>query len=208
MKVWGLTGSIGMGKSTAARAFRRLGVPVFDADAAVHALQAKGGRAVRPIAAAFPGSVQDGAVDREALRRAVLGDPAALKRLEAIVHPLVRAEQQRFLARWRGRGARLVVLDIPLLFETRRGQHAGLAGGGVQRQRREFDAILVVSAPAAVQRARVLLRGGMTEARLAAIRARQMPDAEKRRRADHVIRTGLSRHHAQAAVRRLVRGVR
>jgi dephospho-CoA kinase len=195
MKVWGLTGGIGMGKSTAARAFQRLGVPVFDADAAVHRLQAKGGRAVRPIAAAFPGSVKQGAVDREALRRVVLGDAAALKRLEAIVHPLVRAEQQRFLARWRGRGARLVVLDIPLLFETR-------------QNLREFDAILVVSAPAAVQRARVLRRRGMTEERLAAIRARQMPDAEKRRRADHVIRTGLSRHHAQAAVRRLVQGAR
>jgi dephospho-CoA kinase len=195
MKVWGLTGGIGMGKSTAARAFRRLGVPVFDADAAVHALQAKGGRAVRPIAAAFPGSVREGAVDREALRRAVLGDPAALGRLEAIVHPLVRREQERFLARWRGRGARLVVLDIPLLFETR-------------ADRRGLDAVLVVSAPAAVQRARVLARPGMTPQRLAAILARQMPDAEKRRRADHVIRTGLSRHHAQAAVRRLVRSAR
>jgi dephospho-CoA kinase len=170
MKVWGLTGGIGMGKSTAARAFRRLGVPVFDADAAVHALQAKGGRAV-------------------------LGDPAALGRLEAIVHPLVRREQERFLARWRGRGARLVVLDIPLLFETR-------------ADRRGLDAVLVVSAPAAVQRARVLARPGMTPQRLAAILARQMPDAEKRRRADHVIRTGLSRHHAQAAVRRLVRSAR
>jgi dephospho-CoA kinase len=192
LKIWGLTGSIGMGKSTAARAFRRLGVPVFDADAAVHALQAKGGRAVRPIGAAFPGTVTGGAVDREALRRAVLGDPAALKRLEAIVHPLVRAEQRRFLARWRGRGARLVVLDIPLLFETR-------------RPSREFDAVIVVSAPAAVQRARVLARRGMTESRLDAILARQMPDAEKRRRATHVIRTGLSRRHAEAAVRRLVR---
>jgi dephospho-CoA kinase len=131
-------------------------------------------------------------VDREALRRAVLGDPAALRRLEAIVHPLVRAEQQRFLGRWRGRGARLVVLDIPLLFETR-------------RRGREFDAVLVVSAPASVQRARVLARRGMTESRLAAILARQMPDAETRRRADHVIRTGLSRRHADAAVRRLVR---
>lgn len=191
MKIWGLTGSIGMGKSTAARAFRRLGVPVFDADAAVHALQAKGGRAVRPIGAAFPGAVKAGAVDREALRRAVLGDAAALKRLEAIVHPLVRAEQRRFLARWRGRGARLVVLDIPLLFET--------------RVPREFDAVLVVSAPSAVQRARVLARRGMTESRLDAILARQMPDAEKRRRATHVIRTGLSRRHAEAAVRRLVR---
>ncbi len=191
MKVWGLTGGIGMGKSTAARAFRRLGVPVFDADAAVHRLQARGGRAVRPIAAAFPGAVKEGAVDREALRRAVLGDPVALARLEAIMHPLVRREQERFLARWRGRGARLVVLDIPLLFETR-------------PDRRGLDAILVVSAPASVQRARVLARPGMTPQRLAAILARQMPDAAKRRRADHVIRTGLSRHHAQAAVRRLV----
>jgi dephospho-CoA kinase len=195
MKVWGLTGGIGMGKSTAARAFRRLGVPVFDADAAVHRLQARGGRAVRPIAAAFPGAVKEGAVDREALRRAVLGDPAALARLEAIMHPLVRREQERFLARWRGRGARLVVLDIPLLFETR-------------PDRRGLDAILVVSAPAPVQRARVLARPGMTPQRLAAILARQMPDAAKRRRADHVIRTGLSRHHAQAAVRRLVRSAR
>ncbi|WP_027283490.1 dephospho-CoA kinase [Rubritepida flocculans] len=195
MKVWGLTGGIGMGKSTAARAFRRLGVPVFDADAAVHRLQARGGRAVRPIAAAFPGAVKEGAVDREALRRAVLGDPAALARLEAIMHPLVRREQERFLARWRGRGARLVVLDIPLLFETR-------------PDRRGLDAILVVSAPAPVQRARVLARPGMTPQRLAAILARQMPDAAKRRRADHVIRTGLSRHHAQAAVRRLVRRAR
>jgi dephospho-CoA kinase len=206
MKVWGLTGGIGMGKSTAARAFRRLGVPVFDADAAVHALQAKGGRAVRPIAAAFPGSVREGAVDREALRRAVLGDPAALGRLEAIVHPLVRREQERFLARWRGRGARLVVLDIPLLFETR--ARAAARRAGAPRRGREFDAILVVSAPASVQRARVLARPGMTPQRLAAILARQMPDAEKRRRADHVIRTGLSRHHAQAAVRRLVRSAR
>ena len=193
MKIWGLTGSIGMGKSTAARAFRRQGVPIFDADAAVHALQAKGGRAVRPIALAFPGTERHGATDREALRRAVLGQPAALRILERILHPLVRAEQARFLRRWHGRGASLVVLDIPLLFETR-------------PNLREFDRILVVSAPAGVQRARVLARGGMSEARLAAIRARQIPDAEKRRRADVVIRTGLSRYHAQAAVRRLIKG--
>ena len=191
MRVWGLTGSIGMGKSTAARAFRRLRVPVFDADAAVHALQGPRGAALRPIEAAFPGSTGPEGVRREVLRTAVLGDPAALKRLEAIIHPLVRREQQRFLGRWRGRGARLVVLDIPLLFETR-------------RNLREFDAILVVSAPAAVQRARVLARPGMTEQRLAAILARQMPDAQKRRRASHVIPTGLSRHHAQARVRRLL----
>ncbi|WP_424813326.1 dephospho-CoA kinase [Roseococcus sp. YIM B11640] len=191
MKVWGLTGSIGMGKSTAARSFRQLGIPVFDADLAVHRLQAPGGRAVAPIGRAFPGTVTNGVLSREALRNAVLGKPAELKRLERIVHPLVRREQERFLARARGRGESLVVLDIPLLFETR-------------RDLREFDAILVVSAPAAVQRARVLGRGGMTEERLAAIRARQMPDAEKRRRADVVIRTGLSRRHAQAAVKRLV----
>jgi dephospho-CoA kinase len=195
MRVWGLTGSIGMGKSTAAGTFQRLRVPVFDADAAVHALQARGGRAVRPIARAFPGSERDGATDREALRRAVLGQPEALKRLERIIHPLVRDEQARFLRRWRGRGAPLVVLDIPLLFETR-------------RDLREFDRIIVVSAPAAVQRQRVLRRPGMTEARLAAILARQMPDAEKRRRADVVIPTGLSRHHAQAAVRRLIQEMR
>ncbi len=191
MRVWGLTGSIGMGKSTASGAFRRLGVPIFDADAAVHALQAKGGRAVRPIEREFPGTTGDGVVLREKLRSAVLGDPAALKRLEAIMHPLVRDEQRRFLGRERGRGTRLVVLDIPLLFETR-------------RDLSEFDRILVVSAPAAVQRSRVLRRKGMTEERLDAILSRQMPDAEKRRRADVIIRTGLSRRHAEAAVRRLV----
>lgn len=194
MKVLGLTGGIGMGKSTAAAMFRRLGVPVFDADATVHRLQARGGRAVRPIAEAFPGTVRDGRVDREALRRAVLGNPAALKRLERIVHPLVREEERRFLARARRRGEKLVVLDIPLLFET----------GGDRR----VDEVVVVSAPPAVQRARVLLRGGMTEERLAAILARQMPDAQKRRRANYVIRTGLSRHHAQRAIRRLVERLR
>jgi dephospho-CoA kinase len=191
LRIWGLTGSIGMGKSTASLAFRRLGVPVFDADAAVHALQARGGRAVRPIEREFPGTTADGVVIREKLRAAVLGQPAALKRLEAIMHPLVRNEQRRFLGRERGRGTRLVVLDIPLLFETR-------------QDLSEFDRILVVSAPAAVQRARVLARHGMTAERLAAILARQMPDAEKRRRADVVIRTGLSRRHAESAVRRLV----
>nr|WP_314075840.1 dephospho-CoA kinase [uncultured Roseococcus sp.] len=195
MKIWGLTGSIGMGKSTAAGAFRRLGVPIFDADAAVHALQSRGGRAVRPIERAFPGTTGEGVVIRERLRQAVLGDPAALKRLEAIMHPLVRDEQKRFLGRERGRGTRLVVLDIPLLFETR-------------RDLSEFDLIVVVSAPAAVQRKRVLARRGMTAERLTAILARQMPDAEKRRRADVIIRTGLSRRYAEAAVRRLVRRLR
>ncbi|WP_419898038.1 dephospho-CoA kinase [Roseomonas sp. USHLN139] len=194
MKILGLTGGIGMGKSTAAATFRRHGLPVFDADAAVHALQARGGRAVAPIGAAFPGSIRDGAVDREALRRAVLGNPPALKILEKIVHPLVRAEERRFLGRARRQGRRLVVLDIPLLFET----------GGEAR----CDAVVVVSAPAAVQKARVLRRGGMTEERLAAILARQTPDAEKRRRADYVIRTGLSRAHARRGIRRLLESLR
>ncbi len=194
MIVLGLTGSIGMGKSTAANTFRRLRVPVFDADAAVHRLQGRGGAAVRPIEAAFPGTTRDGRVDREALRSRVLGDPAALTRLERIVHPLVRAAERRFLAAARRQGARLAVLDIPLLFETR--------GEG------RVDLVVVVSAPAAVQRARVLARGGMTEERLAAILARQMPDALKRRKADHVVRTGLSRHAAQRHIRRIVRGLR
>ena len=191
VKIWGLTGGIGMGKSFAARVFRRARVPVFDADLAVHLLQAKGGVAVRPIGLAFPASVREGAVDREALRRIVLNDPAALRRLEGIVHPLVRRAERRFLARARARGERLAVLDIPLLFETR-------------RDARDFDAVLVVSAPAAVQAQRVLRRPGMTPARLAAIRARQLPDLDKRRRADHVIRTGLSRYHTTAALRRLL----
>jgi dephospho-CoA kinase len=194
MIVLGLTGSIGMGKSTAANTFRRLRVPVFDADAAVHRLQGRGGAAVRPIEAAFPGTTRDGRVDREALRSRVLGDPAALTRLERIVHPLVRAAERRFLAAARRRGERLAVLDIPLLFET----------GGERR----VDGVLVVSAPAAVQRARVLARGGMSEERLAAILARQMPDALKRRKADHVVNTGLSRHAAQRHIRRIVQGIR
>jgi len=191
MIVLGLTGGIGMGKSTATATFRRMGVPVFDADLAVHRLQGPGGRAVGPVGDAFTGCTADGRVDREALRRAVLGDPAALKRLERIIHPLVRDEERRFLARARRDGRRLVALDVPLLLET----------GGDAR----VDRVVVVSAPAPVQRARVLRRPGMTEERLAAIRARQMPDAEKRRRADHVVRTGLSRRHAQATIARLVR---
>ena len=198
MKVLGLTGSIGMGKSTAADTFRRLRVPVFDADAAVHRLQGPGGRAVAPIADAFPGTVRDTPrgprVDREALRRAVLGDGAALTRLERIVHPLVRGEERRFLAAARRRGERLAVLDIPLLFETR--------GAG------RCDAVLVVTAPAGVQRTRVLRRPGMTAARLSAILARQVPDSEKRRRAGHIVRTGLSRFHAQRAIRAIVKGYR
>jgi dephospho-CoA kinase len=165
-------------------------VPIFDADQAVHHLQAVGGRAVRPIEAAFPGTTRGGAVDREALRRAVLGNPAALKILERIVHPLVRDAEKRFLAAARRAGQSLVVLDIPLLLET----------GGEKR----VDLVVVVSAPAAVQAARVMRRPGMTAERLAAIRARQTPDAEKRRKADVVIHSGLSRQFAVAQLKRLL----
>lgn len=194
MKIIGLTGGIGMGKSTASATFRRHRLPIFDADQAVHALQAPGGRAVRPIEAAFPGTTQGGAVDREALRRAVLGNPAALKILERIVHPLVRDAEKRFLAAARRAGKSLVVLDIPLLLET----------AGEKR----VDLVVVVSAPAAVQAVRVLRRPGMTPERLAAIRARQMPDTAKRRKADVVIHTGLSRHFAVAQLKRLLLGLR
>jgi dephospho-CoA kinase len=190
MRIWGLTGGIGTGKSTAAREFRALGIPVFDADAAVHALQAPGGAAVRPIGAAFPGTVRDGRLDRAALRAAVLADPAALRRLEAIVHPLVRRQEARFLRQARRRGRRAVVLDIPLLLET--------------RKIKDFDRIIVTSAPPALQAARVLRRPGMTPARLAAIRARQMPDADRRRHADLWLRNGVSKNRLVSRIRRFV----
>ncbi len=191
MRIIALTGGIGMGKSTAAAAFRRARIPVFDADATVHALQARGGRAVKAIERAFPGTVRHGAVDREALRRAVLGNPEALRRLEAIVHPLVRQAEHAFIARARRRGARVVVLDIPLLFET----------GGESRA----DRVVVVSAPPRVQAARLSKRGLMSERQIAAVLARQMPDREKRRRADVVVPTGLSRNHALRVLRRAIR---
>ena len=193
MIVLGLTGGIGMGKSTAAAAFRRARIPVFDADAAVHRLQARGGRAVRAIEAAFPGAVRDGAVDRMALRQAVLGNPDALARLEGILHPMVEHEERAFVARARRRGKRAVVLDIPLLFET----------GGDAR----VDRVVVVSAPRSVQIQRVRGRRRMNAADIAAVIARQMPDAEKRRRADVVVNTGLSRHHALRTLSRLIREV-
>jgi dephospho-CoA kinase len=193
MIILGLTGGIGMGKSTAAAAFRRARIPVFDADAAVHRLQARGGRAVRAIETAFPGTVRDGAVDRVALRQAVLGRPDALARLEAILHPMVRQEERSFVARAKRRGDRAVVLDIPLLFET----------GGDAR----VDRAVVVSAPRSVQMQRVRARRRMSAADIAAVIARQMPDAEKRRRADVVVRTGLSRHHALRTISRLIREV-
>ncbi len=192
MKVIGLTGGIGMGKTFAAGVLRRAGVPVFDADAAVHRLQAPGGRALPAIARAFPGTVQDGVLDRAALRARVLADRAQLRVLEAILHPLVRAEQRRFLARARGAGRSLAALDIPLLFET--------AG------ERRVDLVMVVSAPRAVQMARVRRRRRMSEAEIARVIGLQVPDAEKQRRADLVVRTGLSRFHATRAIRRFLEG--
>jgi dephospho-CoA kinase len=183
-----------MGKSTAAGMLRRLGLPVHDADAAVHRLLAKGGAAVPAIDTVFPGVVEDGAVDRAALGARVFGDPAALARLEAIVHPLVKHETARFLARCRRRRVPVAVLDVPLLLE----------GGG----HRHCDLVAVVSAPAWLQRQRVMARPGMTESRLAAILAKQMPDAEKRRRADVVIPTGLGRAVTMRRLKRLVRKLR
>lgn len=190
----GLTGSIGMGKSETARMFARLGIPVFDADETVHALYAKGGSAVGPIGAAFPGAVVAGAVDRDRLGRAVIGKPAALARLEAIVHPLVRAAEQRFVEHAAHAGADIVVLDIPLLYEK----------GGEGR----VDRVVVVSAAAEVQRERVLARQGMTREKLDAILATQLDDAEKRRRADHVIMTDKGLEDAFAQVGALVDSLR
>lgn len=187
--VVGLTGSIGMGKSTVAAMFRRLGVPVFDADAAVRAVQGPGGRAVGAIEAAFPGTTGPMGVDRAALGAAVFGKAEALARLEHIVHPEVAALQAAFLKANRGR--RLVLVDVPLLLER----------GGWRR----VDLVVVVSAPARVQRARVLARPGMTAARLAAVLAHQMPDTEKRRRADVVIETGRGRLPTWRGVQRVMR---
>lgn len=194
MKVIGLTGSIGMGKSTAAQQFRRLRIPVFDADVEVHRLQAPGGTAVPAIAAAFPGTVQDGRVDRHRLRAALTANPAGWKTLEGIMHPRVRAARRAFLARCRRRGAAIAVLDIPLLFET--------------APNPDIDITLVVSTSAANQKARLRRRRRMTDGEIAGIIARQMPDSEKRRRADVVVKTGLSRHYAQARIRRLVQEIR
>lgn len=171
--ILGLTGSIGMGKSTTSAMFRARGVPVHDADAAVHALYR--GRAVAPIEAAFPGVVRNGAVDRARLSAAVVGKPEALRMLEGIIHPLVREEERAFLNRCRVTGQDIAILDVPLLLET----------GGESR----CDAVVVITAPAEVQRARVLARPEMTEEKFAAILARQMPDAEKRRRAHFLVDT-------------------
>lgn len=188
MKVLGLTGSIGMGKSATAAMFREFGVPVHDADLAVHALYR--GRAVAPIAALFPNAVQDGVVDRARLGAIVLADATALRRLEAIVHPMVREEETAFLDAARRDRAPLAVLDVPLLYET----------GGEAR----CDAVVVVSAPSEVQAERVLARPGMDAAKFAAILAKQVPDAEKRRRADFIVDTSRGFDAARAQVRDII----
>ena len=190
----GLTGSIGMGKSTTAAMFRDAGVPVYDADAAVHDLYDKGGAAVGPVGEAFPGAVRDGRVDREALRQAVLGDPEALKRLNAIVHPLVGRDRIGFFQQAEAAGADMVVLDIPLLFET--GGHANV------------DAVVVASAPADMQRERVLTRPGMTPERLDAILAQQVADAEKRARAHFVVDTSRGLEPAREQVAEIIAAMR
>ena len=190
MFIIGLTGSIAMGKTTTARLFAEEGVPVHDADAAVHELYE--GEAATAIEAAFPGVTRDGKVDRAALGQHVLGDPPALQRLETIVHPLVREAEQRFLKAAEAAGAKVVVLDIPLLLET--------------ASANRVDAVVVVSAPAAIQRARVLERGVSAE-RFEALLARQMPDDEKRRRADFVVDSSQGIEHARAQVRNILAAV-
>ena len=186
----GLTGSIGMGKSETAKMFAKLGIPVYDADAAVHRLYEPGGAAVAEIAREFPGCVVGDRVDRNALGKLVTADKAAFKALEQIVHPLVAREQFKFLDAAAEAGAEMVVLDIPLLFET----------GGEGR----MDAVVVVSAPVEVQRARVLERPGMSTEKLDHILARQLPDAEKRARAHYVVETGKGLEHAFAQVKDIV----
>lgn len=194
MRILGLTGSIGMGKSVAANTFRRLGIPVHDADAAVHRLTVPNGPAIPAIAKAFPGVVKGGVLDRKALGAKVFADKQQLRRLEKILHPLVRAKERRFLNF--NRRKRLVVLDIPLLFET--------------KGERRCHAVMVVTTSAAIQRQRVMRRPGMTEERFANILKNQMPDAEKRRRADFVVLTGdgfrSTLRHALAIAKHLGKG--
>ncbi|AZO25660.1 dephospho-CoA kinase [Mesorhizobium sp. M1E.F.Ca.ET.045.02.1.1] len=188
MIVLGLTGSIGMGKSTTAKMFADAGVPVHDSDETVHRLYS--GKAAPLVEAAFPGTTKAGVVDRARLAEKVLGDPAALKKLEAIIHPLVRADADAFLGLHRAAGAPIAVLDIPLLFET----------GG----RNRVDKVVVVTAPAEIQRARVLARPGMSAAKFEAILAKQVPDTEKRRQADFIVDTGQGFDAARRAVEAIV----
>lgn len=194
MLLIGLTGSIGMGKSETAKMFRELGVPVYDADAAVHKLYEKGGKAVEPLRAAFPAAIVDDAVDRKALSRSVIGMPDEMKKLEAIVHPLVGEAQMDFLRENMAAGQAMAVLDIPLLYET----------GGETR----VDIVVVVSAPYDIQKTRVLARPDMDEAKFAAIHAKQVPDAEKRRRADFVVESDKGLDHARAQVAAIVEALK
>ena len=195
MIVLGLTGSIGMGKSTAAAMLRHLGVPLFDADAVVHRLIGRGGAAVRRVEEAFPGVQNEaGAIDRQRLAQRVFGHPEELRRLEVILHPMVRTAERRFVARARARGDKLIVLDVPLLYETR--------GTG------RCDYVLVVSAPARLQRDRVMRRPGMTARRFGEIIGAQLPDSEKRRRADFVVPTALSKAATFRRLRAIVGDLR
>jgi dephospho-CoA kinase len=191
MKVIGLTGSIAMGKSVAAKLFRRLGLPVRDSDATIHRLLAKGGAGVAAVAAAFPGVIVDGSVDRRKLGAKVFADRAALKRLEGILHPLARQDMKAFLDLHRRRRTKRVVIDVPLLFET----------GG----EKNCDVVVVVSASATLQRQRALARPGMNPEKLAGILSRQMPDPEKRRRADIVAVTALGYLPTLRALKRAIR---
>jgi dephospho-CoA kinase len=185
----GLTGSIGMGKSTVAKIFGDLGAMVWDADAAVHRMYARSGAAVEPVGALFPDVIVDGAVDRARLASVALGAPANLQKLEAVVHPLVAADREAFMTAAAHAGAPAVVLDIPLLFEN--------------GSEKFFDVVVVVSAPADVQRARALARPGMSEEKFAAILAEQMPDAEKCAKADYVIPTGQTLAETRGEARRV-----
>ena len=194
MRMIGLTGSIGMGKSTTAAMFREAGIPVYDADAAVHAAYDVGGLAVGPVGEAFPGVVKDGRVDREALRQRVLGNPEALKVLNGIVHPLIGRDRAGVFEAAEASGADMIILDVPLIYET----------GG----EKTMDAVIVVSAPAEMQRERVLAREGMSPERLEAILAQQVPDAEKRARADYVVDTGQGLDHARAQVAAIIEDLR
>lgn len=193
MKIIGLTGSIGMGKSTTAWMFADLGCPVFDADAAVHAMYAKGGRAVPLIRAVFPDAIKDGAVDRKTLGDHMRADPLNLKVLESFIHPWVGEVRQTFLKQAKAHGAKAVIFDVPLLFET---------GGDAK-----VDATVVVTAPAAVQRERVMSRPGMTEALFQMILSKQMPDAEKRARAAHIISTDAGLDAARTQVKSVLENI-
>ena len=194
MRVIGLTGSIGMGKSTTAAMFRDAGIPVYDADAAVHAAYDVGGIAVESVGKAFPGVVKAGRVDREALRQAVLGKPEAMQKLNGVVHPLIGRDRASVFEAAMASGADMIIMDVPLIFET----------GG----EKNMDAVIVVSAPAEMQRERVLAREGMSPERLDAILAQQMPDADKRARADYVVDTSQGLDVARAQVADIIADLR